>query len=146
MRFKALSVGVVAASVLSLPALAHHSFSMFDANKTVTKTGTVKQFEWSNPHSWLRVMVEDQATGKPVEWMLELGSPVQQERIGWVRDSLKPGDKVTVTLMPMKDGSRGGRLLTATLPNGSTIGNRVIPPDAERSSRSPGGQPAGISE
>jgi hypothetical protein len=146
MRFKALSVGVVAASALSLPAWAHHSFSMFDADNPVTKTGTVKQFEWSNPHSWLQVMVEDKATGKPVEWTLELGSPVQQERIGWVRDSLKPGDKVTVTLMPMKDGSRAGRLLTATLPNGRTIGNRVIPPDSERSSRSPGGQPAGISE
>jgi hypothetical protein len=142
---RSLALALIAAE-LSATAWAHHSFSMFDADNPVTKTGTVKDFEWSNPHSWLRIMVEDQATGKPMEWTLELGSPVQQERIGWVRDSLKPGDKVTVTLMPMKDGSRAGRLLTATLPNGATVGNGGIRPDAERTSRFPGGKPAGISE
>jgi hypothetical protein len=146
MQFKALGVALVAAVGSITPALAHHSFSMFDADKTVTMTGTVKQFEWSNPHSWLRVMVEDQSTGKAVQWMFEMGSPVQQERVGWTRDSLKPGDQVTVTMHPLKDGSRGGGLLTATLPNGKTVGNGGLRPDSERSSRFPGGQPAGISE
>jgi uncharacterized protein DUF6152 len=146
MKFKVLGFALVTASALAAPALAHHSFSMFDADKTITMSGTVKEFEWSNPHSWLRVMIEDQTTGKPVQWMFEMGSPVQQERVGWTRDSLKPGDKVTVTMHPLKDGSRGGGLLAATLPNGKTVGNGGLRPDSERSSRFPGGQPAGISE
>jgi hypothetical protein len=139
--FALLAIGFCAG-----PAFAHHSFAMFDADKMVTMTGTVTQFEWSNPHSWLRMMVQDQATGKPVEWMLELGSPVQQERVGWAKDSVKAGDKVTVTMHPLKDGSRGGGLLSATFPNGKTAGNGGLRPDNQRTSRFPGGQPAGISE
>jgi hypothetical protein len=145
MRLQALCLAVVAGSALTAPAMAHHSFAMFDADKTLTMTGTVKEFEWTNPHSWLRIMVVDPASGNVVQWMLELGSPVQQERVGMTRDSLKPGDKVTVTMHPLKDGSRGGGLLTATLPNGKTVGNGGLRPDSERSSRNPGGQPAGIS-
>jgi hypothetical protein len=145
MRLQALYLAIAAGLAVAAPAWAHHSFAMFDADKTVTMTGTVKEFEWSNPHSWLRIMTIDQATGQPVQWLLELGSPVQQERVGMTRDSLKPGDKVTVTMHPLKDGSRGGGLLTATLPNGKTVGNGGLRPDSERSSRNPGGQPAGIS-
>jgi uncharacterized protein DUF6152 len=144
MKFKFISLASVAACALAAPASAHHSFAMFDAEKTVTMTGTVKEFEWTNPHSWLRIMVQDQATGKPVQWALELGSPVQQQRVGWKPDSIKPGDTVTVTFHPLKDGSRGGGVLSATLPNGSTLGNGGLRPDAQRSSRFPGGQPAGI--
>lgn len=145
MSIKSPILALLTASAFAGPAWAHHSFAMFDADKTVTMTGTVKEFEWSNPHSWLRMIVQDRATGKPVEWMLELGSPVQQERVGWTRDSLKPGDKVTVTMHPLKDGSRGGGLLSATLPNGKVAGNGGLRPDSERSSRNPGGKPAGIS-
>ena len=139
--FLAIGFGCAATS----PAWAHHSFAMFDADKTITMTGTVKEFEWTNPHSWLRLMIVDQTTGQPVQWLLELGSPVQQERVGMTHDSLKPGDKVTVTMHPLKDGSRGGGLLTVTLPTGKTVGNGGLRPDSERSSRNPGGQPAGIS-
>ena len=145
MKLQAFCLAIVASSALIGPVFAHHSFAMFDADKTVTMTGIVKEFEWTNPHSWLRIMVDDQTTGKPVQWMLELGSPAQQERVGWHYDSLRPGDKVTVTMHPLKDGSRGGGLLTATLPNGKTVGNGGLRPDSERSSRNPGGQPAGIS-
>jgi hypothetical protein len=145
MKFQALCAAAAMGCAFTAPALAHHSFAMFDAEKTVTMTGTVKEFEWTNPHSWLRIMVEDPATGKTVQWMLESGSPAQQVRVGWTHDSLKPGDKVTVTMHPLKDGSRGGGLLTATLPNGKTVGNGGLRPDSERSSRNPGGQPAGIS-
>jgi hypothetical protein len=145
MRLPALFLSVAAGSAVAAPALAHHSFAMFDADKTVTMTGTVKEFEWTNPHSWLRIIITDQASGKAVEWILELGSIAQQTRVGMTHDSLKPGDKVTVTMHPLKDGSRGGGLLTATLPNGQTVGNGGLRPDSERSSRNPGGQPAGIS-
>ena len=123
MNVKALSLAAVAAFALAVPASAHHSFAMFDADKTVSLTGTVKEFEWTNPHAWLRVMVQDQAAGKQVQWALEMGSPGQQAGRGWKPDSVKPGDKVTITLHPLKDGSRGGQLLTAMLPNGQQLTN-----------------------
>src|SRR5258706_12645985 len=84
-------------------------------------TGTVKEFEWTNPHSWLRITVEDQ--GKSLQWALEMGSPAQQARVGWKPDSVKAGDKVSVTIHPLKDGSRGGQFMSAVLPNGQKLGN-----------------------
>ncbi|HMI98009.1 MAG TPA: DUF6152 family protein, partial [Micropepsaceae bacterium] len=80
MRFRVFSLAAAAACALAAPAMAHHSFAMFNNDKTVSMTGTVKAFEWTNPHSWLRIIVEDQATGKPLEWALEMGSPAQQAR------------------------------------------------------------------
>jgi len=145
MEFKALGLALAAASALAAPALAHHSFAMFDAERPMTMTGTVKEFEWTNPHSWLRIMVQDQTTGRVMEWALELGSPAQQQSVGWKSDSVKPGDEVTVTVHPLKDGSRGGGLISATLPDGRTLGNGGLQRlDSQRSSRFPGGLPAGI--
>jgi hypothetical protein len=123
MNFKAFCLTAVAAFAPAVPAFAHHSFAMFDADKTVTITGTVKEFEWTNPHAWLRVMVQDQTAGKPLQWALEMGSPGQQAGRGWKPDSVKPGDKVTITLHPLKDGSRGGQLLSAVLPSGQQLNN-----------------------
>src|SRR5882672_2026865 len=100
MRFAALGLGIVAVTALAGPALAHHSFAMFDAEKTLTMTGTVKEFEWTNPHVWLRVMVSDDK-GTPRQWALEMGAPGQQARIGWHPDSVKPGDNVTITIHPL---------------------------------------------
>jgi hypothetical protein len=133
MNFKAVSLAAVAAFALAVPASAHHSFAMFDADKTVSLTGTVKEFEWTNPHAWLRVTVADQS-GKQLQWALEMGSPGQMAGRGWKPDSAKPGDKVTITLHPLKDGSRGGQLLTAVLPSGQQLnngGNRNNPLGAE---------------
>jgi hypothetical protein len=69
MNYKALTIGMLFSSAILAPAAAHHSFAMFDADKTVTMKGTVKELEWTNPHSWLRIMVVDQA-GKTVQWGL----------------------------------------------------------------------------
>ena len=74
MNLKAVSLIAVAVGTFTAPAIAHHSFAMFDDTKTVTLSGTVKEFEWVNPHSWLRVMVNDEKTGKPAVWALELSS------------------------------------------------------------------------
>jgi hypothetical protein len=126
MDLRALSLATLFAA-MAAPALAHHSFAMFDADKTVTVTGTVKEVEWTNPHTWLRVMVVDQTTGKPVQWGFEMGPPAQQIRRGWKPDSLKPGDKFTLRMHPLKDGSRGGQLVDATLPDGRTIGGAGAP-------------------
>jgi len=123
MNFKA---GCLAA-IVAAPAFAHHSFAMFDSDKMVTMKGTVKEFEWVNPHSWLRVVVQDQTSGKQMNWALELGPPQQQIRRGWKPDSLKPGDPVTVNIHPLRDGSRGGQLVSATLPDGRTLGGAGAP-------------------
>ena len=122
MKMRSLAFAAMGTVALAAPALAHHSFAMFDAEKTVTLKGTVKEFEWTNPHSWLRVMVMDDA-GTVRQWALEMGSPGQQSRVGWKPDSVKPGDQVTVQMHPLKDGSRGGQFVSADLPNGQHLGN-----------------------
>jgi Family of unknown function (DUF6152) len=111
---------------LAAPAFAHHSFAMFDAEKTVKVTGTVRQVEWTNPHVWVRVMINN-AEGKAEQWGFEMGPPAQQIRRGWEPDSLKPGDTVTLNMHPMKDGSRGGQVVDATLPDGRTVGGAGAP-------------------
>jgi hypothetical protein len=94
---------------------------MFDATKNVTLQGTVKEFEWTNPHSWLRVNVMDEKTGKTVLWALELSSPARLTTMGMHADSVKPGDKVSVTFHPMRDGTRGGQFIQAELPGGKQV-------------------------
>jgi hypothetical protein len=125
MGFAGLTVPMLAGLALaglSLvgPAAAHHSFAMFDAEKTITLNGTVKQMEWANPHSWLHVVVED--GGNAVEYPLEMQGTGQSIRLGWKPDSVKPGDHVTVQMHPMKTGGHGGQLLTVVLPNGQKLG------------------------
>src|SRR5215472_1424486 len=73
MKFATLTLACSAA-LYAFPAVAHHSFAMFDANKTVTLQGTVKAFEWTNPHSWILVNVPN-AQGRPEEWTIEAGAP-----------------------------------------------------------------------
>jgi hypothetical protein len=121
MNLKALSMAGLAIVAISAPAFAHHSFAMFDQDKTVSLKGTVKEFEWTNPHSWIRLMVQD-ADGKTHEYAFEMGSPARSTFDGWKKDTLKPGDVITVTMHPLKDGSRGGMYLAAELPNGQHFG------------------------
>lgn len=121
MNLKVASVTAFVIAAFAAPALAHHSFAMFDADKTVTLSGTVKEFEWVNPHSWLRVMVNDDKSGKPALWALELSSPSRLITMGMHANSVKPGDVVTITFHPMKDGSRGGQFIQAKLPDGKDI-------------------------
>ena len=124
MNLKALSLAAVAAIAFVAPALAHHSFAMFDAGKTITLQGTVKELEWTNPHAWIRMTTLDASTGQAVEWAFEMGSPGQLGARGLKADSLKPGDKITLQAHPMKDGSHGGQYMSATLADGRSLGNR----------------------
>jgi hypothetical protein len=96
------------------PALAHHSFAMFDFSKTVTITGTVKEFQWTNPHVILWVNAEGAAGENPAVWSLELTSPGNLTRGGWDRKALNAGDKVTVDLNPLRNGNHGGALVKVT--------------------------------
>ena len=113
---------VVALLALSpLVVQAHHAASMFEPQKEITVTGVVKEFQYTNPHSWLRVMVMDQKSGKPMLWAFELSSPARLTTMGMHANSVKPGDMVSVTFHPMKDGSRGGQFMQATLPGGKQV-------------------------
>ena len=110
----------------ALPALAHHSFSMFDDKKELTLKGEVKEFQWSNPHTWIQLYVTD-ASGKVVEWSIEGGSPNLVGRQGWKRNTFKPGDKVEITVHPLRDGQPGGSFMRAVLPDGRRLGGDQIP-------------------
>jgi hypothetical protein len=112
--------GLSLVSASAAPAFAHHSFAMFDNTKNVTLDGTIKEFQWTNPHSWIQIIVKDPA-GKEVEYSIEGGSPNGLSRGGWKRTSLKPGDKAQVVIHPLKDGTNGGSLVTVTV-NGVQIG------------------------
>lgn len=101
-------------------AYAHHSFSMFDMKTTKTITGTVKQFEWTNPHTWLWVMVPNEK-GELEQWGIEGMSPNFLGRRGWSKSTLKPGDKVSVEIHPLRNGERGGTFLNVTLPDGKKL-------------------------
>lgn len=94
-------------------AQAHHSGSMYDPVKVVTVEGVVKDWQWTNPHSFLQVLVRD-PNGKFVEWSCEAGASVLLGRTGWERTSFKPGDKVIVLIHPLKNGSNGGTMVKAT--------------------------------
>ena len=103
------------------PAFAHHSFAMFDNQKAVTLDGVVKDYQWTNPHSWIQLEAKDPASGKVVEWSIEAGSPNTLSRSGWRPSSMKAGDKAEIVIHPMKDGSFGGSLMSASV-NGVKIG------------------------
>jgi hypothetical protein len=122
MKFKAFGLAVIVVAVMAVPALAHHSFAMFDATKTMTVEGAVKEFHWTNPHSWIFLMVPN-AEGQQEEWAIELGSPAGLVRQGWEPKTLTAGMKVKVTLRPLKDGKVGGQFLSLTLPDGKQLGD-----------------------
>jgi hypothetical protein len=112
-----LNAALVIAAVLggAPPASAHHSFAMYEPTKTSTFNCTVKSFQWTNPHVILRVLVQPEDGGAPQEWSFETRSPGVLARAGWTRQSLKPGDRVSVTFNPMRDGSRGGDVNSVTM-------------------------------
>jgi Family of unknown function (DUF6152) len=131
MDIRAYGLGAALAAAIAAPAFAHHSFAMFDAEKIITAKGTVKELEWTNPHSWLRVMVTDPANGKALQWAFEMSSPRTMTGLGMTPDIVKPGDTVTVTYHPLKDGSRGGQFMQALLPNGKMAVRRPGGPNLQ---------------
>ena len=106
---------------IAAPALAHHSSAMFDQTKTVTLSGTVKEFLWTNPHTYIQLLVKNDKGGED-EWNLEMTAPLHLQRLGWTKSSLKPGEHVTVKIHPLRDGSKGGNVQEATGPDGKPIG------------------------
>ena len=121
MRFKLAIAGAVALALAGGAAHAHHSFAMFDMAKTVTVSGTVKQFQWTNPHAYIQVVAKDPA-GKDVEWSMEMGAPMYLYARGWRPRSLRAGMRVNVTLNPLRNGKPGGVVRDVTTADGTAIG------------------------
>ena len=103
------------------PAFAHHSGAMFDAAKKVDVSGTIVDFNWSNPHANFKVSVDKPDGGSEV-WAVEMNSPNNLVRDGWKRTTLKAGDKVTVTVRPLRDGTPGGQYGSIKLADGTVLG------------------------
>lgn len=112
---------IVAMAVTS--AAAHHSPVLFDRSTTRTLVGTVVEFAWTNPHSSIQLDVPNDKGGVD-RWGVELGSPQSMARTGWRSSILKPGDKVTVVVNPLKSGEFGGIFVSITLADGRTLGGR----------------------
>jgi hypothetical protein len=120
MKMKIVVLAAAGAALAASPALAHHSAAMFDAAKQVTLVGTVKEFQFTNPHSWIQLNVPD-ATGKMVEWSLETGGVSSLYKRGVRASSLKPGDKVTVVAHPLKNGNPGANVRAVTTAEGKQV-------------------------
>jgi len=121
-------IACVGAVVLALaaggapePSLAHHSFAMFDMSKEVTVSGTVRQFQWTNPHAYIQVVAKDDA-GRDVEWSMEMGAPMYLYARGWRPRTLRAGMHINVKLNPLRNGRPGGVVRDVTDADGKPIG------------------------
>jgi hypothetical protein len=112
----------LAAATIAAPGSAHHSFAMFDQTKSVTIRGQVVEFQWTNPHAFIELDAPD-GQGGTDRWSIELNSPNNLARQGWRRSSLVPGQTVTVTLNPLRNGKKGGLFNKVVLPDGKTLGD-----------------------
>lgn len=115
---------VAAAALVSARAGAHHSAAMFDASTNLTLAGTVKEFQWTSPHCWIQLLVEDpeHPDDAPVEWGIEMDNPMGLLRHGWKATTLKPGDKVVAIVHPLRDGQPGAQIVSVTRADGTPIG------------------------
>ncbi len=115
-------IGFVAAMVLcaGAPVLAHHSGAMFDRAQSVTVTGTIKQYQFTNPHVWIELVVPGKE-GHEVQWSIEGEGPSIMARMGLGPSVLKVGDKVTIRAHPLRDGRPGGSFIAITLASGKVI-------------------------
>lgn len=125
-KLRTLVVGAVCLLVAAGAAVAHHSTAMFDMQHTVAITGTVTQFDWTNPHTFIFMEVMNTTTGTSESWSVEGMSPNYLSRNGWTRHTLKPGDKIGMEVHLLKDGRKGGFCSTVTLPDGKKLAN--LPP------------------
>jgi hypothetical protein len=112
---KRLSVALVSAALFAAaaPAFAHHSGAMYEPQKAMTLSGIVTNWDWKNPHAHVEIMLMDGTS-----WGVECSTPNILARKGWANTTFAPGDKVTTTLRPMKDGSKEGYMLTITTAKG----------------------------
>jgi len=109
MKARVLTLILSALSVMATPVLAHHSFAMYQRDKTMTLSGTVKEYVWSSPHVMIQVLA-DTAKNGPATWQIEGSSPTVLARGGWTSTVMRPGDRISIGIHPRKDGAAGGLL------------------------------------
>ena len=120
------AAAVLAAALMMTPVFAHHSMNGFDRTQTVTMEGVVKEFSWTNPHSWIEVEVTKD--GKTAIWNFEMTAPAYLVRAGWKKTSVQAGQKVTITGNPLKSGENGALFVSVKLPDGTTLTQSAAPP------------------
>ena len=120
---KIVIAALVAAAAVPAALSAHHSYAMFDHAKEITLKGTVKEWQWTSPHTWLYLLVPT-GKGEPMKYSIEGGNPGLLRRQGFSKGSMSPGDKVTVYMSPLKSGDNGGAINAVLLPNGKLLGER----------------------
>lgn len=128
-RLRALPVLVVMFAAASA-SVAHHSGSMWDSSKTVTLEGTVKEFQWSNPHCWIQLLVTQAsaAASDAQEWSIEMAAPIQVRQGGWKPGTVKAGDRIRVSIHPAHDGSHAGNFVSAVSTDGRPLGTAQSEP------------------
>jgi hypothetical protein len=117
----AAACGVIGLAALT-PAQSHHSFAMFDHDHQIKITGTVSQFDWTNPHVYIEMDVMDAAGGMK-HYTIECANPGILDRVGWKFNMIKVGDKITTIIAPLRTGEPGGLLKQVTLSDGRKFGN-----------------------
>ncbi len=120
MKYFAIAAVALAAG-FSVSASAHHSGAMFDSDHPATLDGTVKEFQWSNPHAVIWVMRKGAGDAAPELWSVELTSPGNLTRMGWSKRTVQPGDHVVLEISPLKSGDHGGGFRKLTLDTGQVI-------------------------
>ena len=128
-RFTAI-VATAWLALCSLTAQAHHSFAMFDMTKSITYKGTVKELQWTNPHVWIELTVQEK--DGPVTYSFEGAAIAVLKRVGWTKDSVKAGDVVTVVGHPYRNGKPGGSIDHLVLADGRRLGTGDAIPGALR--------------
>lgn len=123
MRTKVITI-VLCFLALSVPLLAHHGAAAYDTDKKITMKATVTQWFWANPHCFLKFDAKDEK-GNVVHWVTETSNPSDMVNLGWSKDTFKPGDEITVTFTPVKNGNPVGRVDSVVLANGQTLSARV---------------------
>jgi hypothetical protein len=107
-------------TAITLPAAAHHSTAMFDSDNPIELAGTIKEWQYTNPHTFIILNVTDE-NGEVVEWALEGRSTSAIYRLGWTPESLKPGDEIMVTVRPLHSGAPGGNYSNIRWKDGTEI-------------------------
>lgn len=118
---KAVVAGILIAGLSASAAGAHHSGAMYDTGKLLTLTGTIKAFNWKNPHISIDVVANPSEGVAPGLWSIAGSSPGVMLRSGWSQSTLKPGDKITLEFNPLRDGGRGGNIRKAVTPDGKSL-------------------------
>jgi hypothetical protein len=122
--FRGIVARAIVVLALAVPAVAHHSYAMFDSDKSVTLKGTVKDFQWTNPHCWVQLLVA--GNDAAIEWSVQMNAPGILYRAGWRPGTLKVGNSITVVVHPMRDGSPGGDWVSAIGADGNSIPSSPI--------------------